>query len=257
MRCPLRPSRWPTKCASSARSRSSGPLEPRSHPLLAQEIRRAHAKALSCRSRSAPRAAGLPRSPNGTRDRRPRCARRAVRPDFQQRAAQLFIIRVAECSGEAKGKSRKMPGGGPLVPGADGLYKRHASAGASANPRHPPLSSGRLALIASYDGQPHQEQLGEDDLTDVPMVSLDSFKCRSTLSSGGKTYVYYSLPDAEKNGLEGISRLPFSHEGAAREPAALRGRPHRHRRRHRGGRRLARRQGHRGQARSPSGPRAC
>ena len=47
-------------------------------------------------------------------------------------------------------------------------------------------------------------------MTDVPMVSLDSFKCRSTLSSGGKTYVYYSLPDAETNGLKGISRLPFS-----------------------------------------------
>jgi aconitate hydratase A / 2-methylisocitrate dehydratase len=42
------------------------------------------------------------------------------------------------------------------------------------------------------------------------MVSLDSFKCRSTLSSGAKTYVYYSLPLAEQNGLKGISRLPLS-----------------------------------------------
>ena len=42
------------------------------------------------------------------------------------------------------------------------------------------------------------------------MVSLDSFKCRTTLSSGGKTYVYYSLRRAEENGLKGISRLPFS-----------------------------------------------
>jgi aconitate hydratase len=40
--------------------------------------------------------------------------------------------------------------------------------------------------------------------------SLDSFKCRKTLDVGGKTYVYFSLPDAEKNGLAGISRLPFS-----------------------------------------------
>ena len=47
-------------------------------------------------------------------------------------------------------------------------------------------------------------------MTDVPMVSLDSFRCRSTLSSGGKTYVYYSLPLAEEHGLKGISRLPFS-----------------------------------------------
>ena len=42
------------------------------------------------------------------------------------------------------------------------------------------------------------------------MTSLDSFKCRKTLKVGGKTYVYYSLPDAEKNGLKGISKLPYS-----------------------------------------------
>src|SRR5690606_9498974 len=30
------------------------------------------------------------------------------------------------------------------------------------------------------------------------------------LTAGGKTYVYYSLPDAEKNGLPGISSLPVS-----------------------------------------------
>ncbi len=41
-------------------------------------------------------------------------------------------------------------------------------------------------------------------------VSADSFKCRKTLSVGGKTYTYYSLPDAEKNGLAGISKLPYS-----------------------------------------------
>ncbi len=42
------------------------------------------------------------------------------------------------------------------------------------------------------------------------MPSLDSFKCQKTLKAGGKTYVYYSLPVAEKNGLKGISRLPYS-----------------------------------------------
>ena len=42
------------------------------------------------------------------------------------------------------------------------------------------------------------------------MTSLDSFKCRKTLKVGAKTYVYYSLPTAEKNGLKGISKLPFS-----------------------------------------------
>jgi aconitate hydratase len=40
--------------------------------------------------------------------------------------------------------------------------------------------------------------------------SLDSFKCKRTLTVGAKTYVYYSLPEAEKNGLAGISKLPFS-----------------------------------------------
>ncbi len=42
------------------------------------------------------------------------------------------------------------------------------------------------------------------------MASLDSFKARKTLTVAGKTYTYYSLPDAEKNGLPGISKLPFS-----------------------------------------------
>ncbi|MCF6322263.1 MAG: aconitase family protein, partial [Rhizobiaceae bacterium] len=40
--------------------------------------------------------------------------------------------------------------------------------------------------------------------------SLDSFKSRKTLNVGGKDYVFYSLIEAEKNGLDGISRLPFS-----------------------------------------------
>jgi aconitate hydratase len=38
----------------------------------------------------------------------------------------------------------------------------------------------------------------------------DSFKSRRTLSVGGKTYEYFSLPEAEKNGLAGISGLPTS-----------------------------------------------
>jgi len=40
--------------------------------------------------------------------------------------------------------------------------------------------------------------------------NVDSFKCRRTLEVDGKEYVYYSLAEAEKNGLEGIARLPFS-----------------------------------------------
>src|SRR6201985_1198777 len=42
------------------------------------------------------------------------------------------------------------------------------------------------------------------------MTSLDSFKCQKTLKVGGKSYVYYSLPAAEKNGLKGIANLPYS-----------------------------------------------
>src|SRR5664279_2109509 len=42
------------------------------------------------------------------------------------------------------------------------------------------------------------------------MTSLDSFKCCRTLQVGSKSYAYFSLPVAEKNGLKGISRLPFS-----------------------------------------------
>ena len=42
------------------------------------------------------------------------------------------------------------------------------------------------------------------------MNSLDSFKCLRPLKVGSKTYAYYSLLAAEKNGLKGISRLPFS-----------------------------------------------
>ncbi len=41
-------------------------------------------------------------------------------------------------------------------------------------------------------------------------TSLDSFKCKSTLTVAGKTYEYFSLPLAEKNGLAGISKLPYS-----------------------------------------------
>ncbi|MCO5145302.1 MAG: aconitate hydratase AcnA [Aquamicrobium sp.] len=40
--------------------------------------------------------------------------------------------------------------------------------------------------------------------------SLDSFKCRRTLTVGDAEYTYFDLREAEKNGLDGISRLPFS-----------------------------------------------
>ncbi len=40
--------------------------------------------------------------------------------------------------------------------------------------------------------------------------SIDSFKCRKILNINGKEYVYFSLIEAEKNGLTGISKLPYS-----------------------------------------------
>src|SRR5271165_2849900 len=42
------------------------------------------------------------------------------------------------------------------------------------------------------------------------MASLDSFKCCKTLTVGARSYEIYSLKSAEKNGLSGVSQLPFS-----------------------------------------------
>ena len=41
-------------------------------------------------------------------------------------------------------------------------------------------------------------------------ASIDSFNCKRVLNVGGAEYVYFNLVEAEKNGLEGVSRLPFS-----------------------------------------------
>ena len=38
----------------------------------------------------------------------------------------------------------------------------------------------------------------------------DSFNCRRTMEVDGKSYTYFSLPEAEKNGLDGIASLPHS-----------------------------------------------
>ncbi len=44
-----------------------------------------------------------------------------------------------------------------------------------------------------------------------PLVTHpNSFNARKELKVGNKTYIYYSLPTAEENGLEGISQLPIS-----------------------------------------------
>ncbi len=41
-------------------------------------------------------------------------------------------------------------------------------------------------------------------------MSIDSFKSRKTMKVGAKSYTYYNLKAAEKNGLPGISKLPYS-----------------------------------------------
>jgi aconitate hydratase len=47
-------------------------------------------------------------------------------------------------------------------------------------------------------------------LTAAVEPSLDSFKCRRTLKVDGAKYDYFSLKEAEANGLDGIASLPFS-----------------------------------------------
>ncbi|WP_019960303.1 aconitate hydratase AcnA [Woodsholea maritima] len=42
------------------------------------------------------------------------------------------------------------------------------------------------------------------------MASLDSFKSRRELNVDGETYVYFDLNAAEANGLEGVSKLPYT-----------------------------------------------
>ncbi|EAP89434.1 aconitate hydratase [Oceanicaulis sp. HTCC2633] len=42
------------------------------------------------------------------------------------------------------------------------------------------------------------------------MASLDSFKCRREMTVAGKTYTYFDLKEAEKNGLDGVSKLPYT-----------------------------------------------
>ena len=44
----------------------------------------------------------------------------------------------------------------------------------------------------------------------IAVASLDSFKARQTLQARGRTYTYYSIPEAQKNGLPDASALPFS-----------------------------------------------
>jgi aconitate hydratase len=51
---------------------------------------------------------------------------------------------------------------------------------------------------------------GEVDMTSVDFKIHDSFRCQDVLEIGAEKYRYFSLHKAEGNGLEGISRLPWS-----------------------------------------------
>ncbi|MGN6423365.1 MAG: aconitate hydratase AcnA [Asticcacaulis sp.] len=42
------------------------------------------------------------------------------------------------------------------------------------------------------------------------MSAIDSYKTKSTLAVGDKSYAYYDLKAAEANGLDGVSHLPYS-----------------------------------------------
>ena len=64
----------------------------------------------------------------------------------------------------------------------------------------PPVSPRLLSLLA---------ELGMKG-NFVMKQELNSFDARQTLVVGGKTYAYYSLQAAERNGLSNVSRLPFS-----------------------------------------------
>src|SRR5438105_10527957 len=68
-----------------------------------------------------------------------------------------------------------------------------------------PVTGGAFPVVSYRRAAPLP--VGWDPIT---MTSLDSFRCCKPLKVGSKTYAYYSLPIAEKNGLKSISRLPFS-----------------------------------------------
>jgi aconitate hydratase len=45
----------------------------------------------------------------------------------------------------------------------------------------------------------------------------NSFNSKSTININNKDYTYYSISEAEKNGLEGVSKLPKVFEGSVRK----------------------------------------
>ena len=81
----------------------------------------------------------------------------------------------------------------------------------SAHLRSSPRGWSRPAIRGVSGNKLPQPQIeGPVGWETVVMTSLDSFRCCKPLKVGSKTYAFYSLAAAEKNGLKGISRLPFS-----------------------------------------------
>src|SRR5690606_16994126 len=56
-------------------------------------------------------------------------------------------------------------------------------------------------------GRPAQTDQGSKPVT---TSSLDSFTSRKQMTVDGRSYSYFSLSEAERNGLGGVSRLPFT-----------------------------------------------
>jgi aconitate hydratase len=94
----------------------------------------------------------------------------------------------------------------------------HALAQAAPRRKQAPKDCGGGGMtVASFRrvagrGEIHYKpaSLSKTSRPGLAMQSLDSFKSRKKLTVGAKTYHYFSLKTAEKNGLKGISQLPFS-----------------------------------------------
>ena len=289
---PGRSSAWPSATASAASHESSSRASPpprRSAPeaqrlpkrqarlqriQMAEEVRgAAHAAARPC-ARSRPPAAGARRGcaagstfpapfgsghgeklarrePKSTRRRRPaaRRARRRDRATSSERPASgaSAASRSAAASNSLRTRSK--------------VWRRRTEShyiGGSRRDRRssspdPARQAATVRFVARRIRAPARMDQGALPVT---TPSLDSFKCRRTLDVAGKTYTYFSLPEAEKNGLAGISRLPFSLKVLLENLLRFEDGRSRHRRRHPRRRRLAEEAQLRPRDRLPPGARA-
>jgi aconitate hydratase len=87
-----------------------------------------------------------------------------------------------------------------------GCAARQGVQSASRAPPHP----GAPGAARAHRAIGRTNRSFETAREDQPVTHPDSFKACQTLTVGDKQYTYYSLADAEKNGLKGVSKLPFS-----------------------------------------------